>query len=264
MTSKHQIFQIDAFTDHAFGGNPAAVCLPAQPCEAEWMHALARELNQSSTTFVEQRPDGFSIRWFTRREELVINGTGTLCAAHVLWETGRLPQEQEARLESRSGLLTARWDNGWIDIDFPAGSVTTVDPPAGLVEGLGATPTLVVRSNRNVIAVFESEADVRALQPDYPTLARVEARGIIATAADAGSQYDFISRYFGPAGGITEDPVNGSSHTELGPFWQARLGRDELLAQQASPRSGLLRLRPRGDRVSIAGKAVTVARGELA
>jgi len=264
MTGKHQIFQVDAFTDRVFAGNPAAVCLPAESRDAEWMHALARELNQSSTTFIEERGDVFGIRWFTRREELVLNGTGTLCSAHVLWETGRVPRDQEVKYESQSGPLAARWDDGWIEMNFPAGTVTAVDPPEGLIDGLGATPTLVVRSNRNVIALFENEAEVRALEPDYPLLATIDTRGIIATAADADSEFDFISRYFGPSGGIGEDPVNGSSHAELGPFWGARLGREVLLAQQASPRGGLLRIRPEGDRVWIAGKAVTVARGELA
>ncbi|MFN0071295.1 MAG: PhzF family phenazine biosynthesis protein [Chloroflexota bacterium] len=264
MTSSKQIFQIDAFTERIFGGNAAAVCLLGEPCEAEWMQELARELNQSSTTFITEAPDGFSIRWFTRREELVINGTGTLCSAHVLWETGRVPRDQVVRFQSRSGELTAQRDDGWIEIDFPAGTATPAETPDHLVNGLGATPMAVVRTSRNVIALFETEAQVRALEPDYPVLARVEARGIIATASDVGSEFDFISRYFAPAGGMNEDPVNGSSHTELGPLWQARLGRDELLALQASPRGGVLRVRPRGERVLIAGKAVTVARGELA
>jgi predicted PhzF superfamily epimerase YddE/YHI9 len=265
MTNKHQIFQIDAFTDRAFSGNPAAVCMPAQPCEAEWMEKLAMELNQSSTTFIEDRGDSFAIRWFSRRGgELALNGTGTLCSAHVLWECGRVSRDQELKFESRGGPLSACWDDGWIEMSFPAGSLSPVEPPVDLLAGLGATPTMVFRSNRNVHALFESEAAVRALEPDYPVLARVEAHGIIATAADANSQFDFISRYFAPAGGVNEDPVNGSSHAELGPFWQARLGRDVLLAQQASPRGGLLRLRPQGDRVVIAGHAVTVARGELA
>jgi PhzF family phenazine biosynthesis protein len=264
MASGHRVFQVDAFTDRVFGGNPAAVCLPFEPRDADWMQKLAIELNQSSTTFVEGRGEAFAIRWFTRYEELVINGTGTLCSAHVLWETGYAPRDRELQLQSKNELFMAHWDDGWIELDFPAGSVTPIDAPSDLVDGFGAIPTLVVRGSRNVIAVFDSEATVRALQPDYSVLTRVDARGIIATAADAGSQFDFISRYFyGPTGGMGEDPVNGSSHAELGPFWQARLGRDVLLAQQASPRGGLLRLRPQGERVQIAGKAVTVARGEL-
>lgn len=263
MTNTHRIFQIDAFTDRAFSGNPAAVCLPGAPCADDWMSKLALELNQSSTTFVEQRGEVFGIRWFSRRGELALNGTGTLCSAHVLWETGTAARDQELHFESKGGPLSARWDNGWIEMSFPAGVWTPSEIPEHLVEGLGAAPISVVRTNRHAIALFESEAAVRALQPDYAVIAHVDSESIIATAADADSEFDFISRYFSPRGGVNEDPVNGSSHAVLGPFWQARLGRDVLLAQQASPRGGLLRLRPQGERVLIAGKAVTVARGEL-
>lgn len=263
MSTHTQLFQVDAFTDRVFGGNPAAVCLLSEPRETEWMQALARELNQSSTTFVLAEDGALNIRWFTRLEELVINGTGTLCAAHLLWETGRVPLDQELRFESRSGPLSARRDDGWVEMDFPSEPVDACEAPEHLMAGLGAQPAWVGRSPRNVFALFETEAQVRALEPDYATLARVPARGIVATAADAGSEFDFISRYFAPAGGVNEDPVNGSSHAALGTFWQARLGRDSLLAQQASPRVGILRVRPRGERTLIAGKVVIVARGEL-
>jgi PhzF family phenazine biosynthesis protein len=263
MTDKHRIFQIDAFTDRAFSGNPAAICLPGGPCDDEWMAKLALELNQSSTTFVEALGEAFRIRWFGRRGELALNGTGTLCSAHVAWETGMAPRDRELRFDSKGGPLSAQWDDGWIEMSFPAGAFTESELPEHLAEGLGATPISVVRTNRHAIALFESEAAVRALEPDYARIALVESEAIIATASDAGSEFDFISRYFSPRGGVNEDPVNGSSHAVLGPFWQARLGRDVLLAQQASPRGGLLRLRPQGERVLIAGKAVTVARGEL-
>lgn len=246
-----------------FGGNAAAVCLQDGPRDDAWLQALARELNVSSTTFVHGDGDSMSIRWFTVREELSINGTGTLGAAHILWQTGRLT-EDVVHFQTRSGQLSATRDGDWVEIELPVESEAPADAPPDLLVGLGITSARYVgRSARNFYVELESAAAVRALEPTYATLARIEARGIVATSADETGEFDFISRYFAPSGGMNEDPVNGSSHACLGPFWQQRLGKDELLALQASPRGGVLRLRPRGDRVGIAGKAVTVFRGEI-
>lgn len=263
------LLQIDAFTDRPFSGNPAAVCLLNAPAEAEWMQAVAREMNLSETAFVVSRGDGdFALRWFTPAVEVELCGHATLASAHALWSTGRLAPGRTARFHTLSGLLTAEEaGDGLIELDFPARNATPAEPPTGLAEAL-RLPAVdlrqVGRSRYDVLVELPGERTVRELAPDLALLGAVEARGVIVTAkADAGSRYDFVSRFFAPRVGVDEDPVTGSAHTTLATFWSERLGKSDLLAYQASARGGEIRLRLGGDRVRLGGRAVTVLSGEL-
>ena len=257
-----RIVQVDAFTDTPFRGNPAAVCVLPAPRDAPWMQNVAREMNLSETAFLHGERDAWSLRWFTPTVEVALCGHATLASAHVLWEDAHLPRDRQARFHTKSGLLTADRRGDWIELDFPAKSVEPAPVPAGLVEALGAAPTYVGRNQFDYLVELDSEKSVRDLTPDHATLAKLPVRGVIVTSHASGD-YDFVSRFFAPASGIAEDPVTGSSHCALGPFWSARLGKPELLAYQASPRGGVVRVRVVGDRVKLGGQAVTVLRGDL-
>nr|BBH95071.1 phenazine biosynthesis protein [Thermogemmatispora argillosa] len=257
-----RIIQVDAFTDRPFAGNPAAVCLLAEPRDERWMQLVAREMNLSETAFLLPEGDGYRLRWFTPTVEVDLCGHATLASAHVLWEEGLLLPEDPARFYTRSGLLTARRLNGWIEMDFPATPAVPVPPPPGLSEALGVTPLLVARNQFDYLVELESEEVVRTLQPDLTRLLTIPARGFIVTSRAEGEGYDFVSRFFAPAVGVNEDPVTGSAHCTLAPFWCSRLGRPALTGYQASARGGLVRVRLAGERVSLGGQAVTVMRAE--
>lgn len=258
------ITQVDAFTDRPFAGNPAAVCILSTPADPAWMLNVAREMNLAETAFLVRQNDGYDLRWFTPEVEIDLCGHATLASAHVLWEEGHLTPNTQARFHTRSGLLTADRNGSWIELDFPATPAAPASPPPGLIEALGAKPTFVGRSRFDYLVELENEAAVRRLTPDLGALSRVEARGVIVTSrADANSEYDFVSRFFAPQSGVPEDPVTGSAHCALMPYWSAKLGKKELVAYQASSRGGVLRLRLNGDRVKLGGQAVTVLRGEL-
>lgn len=259
---------VDAFSARPFGGNPAAVCLlPAGGgASAEWMQRVAGEMNLSETAFLTPRPDGaFDLRWFTPSVEIDLCGHATLGSAHWLWETGVLPAASVARFHSRSGLLSAeRRADGWIELDFPVTPAAPADPPEGLAAALGVERWEWAGKTRfDYLIELESEAAVRALAPDHARLRSLRVRGVIVTARSADPARDFVSRFFAPGSGIDEDPVTGSAHCALTPFWAERLGKRELAARQVSRRGGELRLRLAGDRVGIAGQAVTVWRGTL-
>ncbi|HET8632040.1 MAG TPA: PhzF family phenazine biosynthesis protein [Thermomicrobiales bacterium] len=257
------ITQVDAFAATPFAGNPAAVCLLAAPRDAPWLQQVAREMNLSETAFLVRRDDGFDLRWFTPAVEVDLCGHATLASAHVLWEEGHLAPGERARFHTRSGLLTAGREGDWIWLDFPAEPPAPTPAPADLARALGAAPVWVGKNRFDYLVEVATEADVRALRPDFGLLAAIPARGFIVTSRAAGTEYDFVSRFFGPAVGVNEDPATGSAHCCLAPFWAARLGRDELTGYQASARGGVVRVRNRGDRVEIGGQAVTVLRGEL-
>jgi len=258
------IFQVDAFTDQPFRGNPAAVCLLSEPREAEWMQAVAAEMNLSETAFVHREKDGFRLRWFTPAVEVDLCGHATLATAHVLWEVGWLAPEEPARFHTRGGLLVARRRAEEIELDFPALPEEPVEGPMGLAEALGVTPIYIGRSTYDFLVELDSEETVRALQPDFDRLGALSnARGFIVTAAATPGEFDFVSRYFAPAAGVDEDPVTGSAHCCLGPFWGRRLRKEEMVAYQASKRGGVVRVRLAGERVILGGRAVTVIRGEL-
>jgi PhzF family phenazine biosynthesis protein len=258
-----RITHVDAFTDTPFSGNPAAVCLLPAPVEAAWMQRVARELNLSETAFLVRRDGGFDLRWFTPAVEVDLCGHATLASAHVLWEEGELQPDEQVRFHTRSGLLTAVRRNGWIELDFPATPPEPVEPPAELLEALGVTARYTGRTVFDYLVEVESEAQVRAVTPDFARLRRLPVRGVMVTSRADMLGFDFVSRFFGPAAGIDEDPVTGSAHCALGPYWQAKLDKSELRAFQASARGGVLRVSVRGERVGIAGQAVTVLRGEL-
>lgn len=265
MAIQHEIplYQVDAFTNKRFTGNPAAVCMLEAPAGESWMQAVAAEMNLAETAFLYYAGDGYHLRWFTPMIEVALCGHATLASAHVLWEAGYLFAEEEARFYTQSGLLTARLVDDWIELNFPAVLAKPAEPAPGLIESLGVQPTFVGRNKFDYLVEVSSPAEISAIRPDFATLAKVPTRGVMVTARDPSGQYDFVSRFFGPAAGINEDPVTGSAHCCLAPYWAEKLGKREFMAFQASPRGGSLRLRLEGDRVILGGQAVTVLRGML-
>ena len=258
-----RLLQIDAFTDQPFRGNPAAVCLLDGEREPAWMQRVAAEMNLSETAFLLRRDDGYSLRWFTPTVEVDLCGHATLASAHALWHEGLLDVAETARFHTRSGLLTAVRDGEWIVLDFPAKEERSIDAPEGLLDALGAAPTHIGANVFDYLVEVASEEEVRGLAPDHARLRKLPVRGVIVTARATTPAYDFVSRFFAPGSGIDEDPVTGSAHCALTPYWSRKLRKTELVAYQASPRGGTLRVALRGDRVSLAGRAVTVLRGEL-
>ncbi len=224
------------------------------------MQRVGAEMNLSETAFLQRRDDGWSLRWFTPAMEVDLCGHATLASAHALWEEQQIA---EARFHTRSGLLTASRNGEWIELDFPATPETKAVAPPGLLEALGANPLHVGKNKFDYIVEVASEEEVRSLEPDCARLRQIPVRGIIVTSRSATKDYDFVSRFFAPGAGVDEDPVTGSAHCCLVPFWSARLGKTELTAYQASSRGGVLRLRLNGDRVRIAGRAVTIFRADL-
>jgi PhzF family phenazine biosynthesis protein len=261
------IYQVDAFADRPFAGNPAGVCLlPAgdpRAADAVWMQAVAREMNLSETAFLVPSSEGFGLRWFTPAVEVDLCGHATLASAHVLFERGILAAERAVRFQTRSGLLGARRREGWIELDFPAEPAAPVQAPPELLEALGVEPRYVGRNRFDYLVEVGSEEVVRGLAPDLRRLATLKERGIMVTSRSRSPEYDFVSRFFAPGAGIDEDPVTGSAHCCLGPYWGAQLGREELTGYQASARGGVVRVRLAGERVFLYGRAVTVIRGEL-
>jgi PhzF family phenazine biosynthesis protein len=257
------LYQVDAFADRPFGGNPAAVCFLTAPREASWMQSVAREMNLSETAFLHPQDGGWSLRWFTPAIEVELCGHATLASAHVLWQSGRLAPGQTARFHTLSGVLTAEQQGDWIELDFPARTAPAAEAPAGLVDLIGAAPVFVGKSRYDYLLELPSEAAVRSSAPDSRRLAALPVRGVIITARAAAEPYDIVSRFFAPGSGVDEDPVTGSAHCTLGPYWTPRLGKSELLAYQASARGGVLRVRVAGERVRLGGQAVTILAGRL-
>jgi PhzF family phenazine biosynthesis protein len=258
-----QIWHIDAFTDRLFSGNPAAVCLLDQEPGAAWMQSVAAEMNLSETAFVRPLSDGFELHWFTPAVEVDLCGHATLASAHALWEAGVVASHEAIRFHTRSGVLTVLREGGKIALDFPAMPAHECALSQELIDALGAEPVFTGRSQFDEILVFESSATVRSLRPDSRRLARHSSRGVIVTAVSDEPQIDFISRFFAPAVGVDEDPVTGSAHCCLGPYWSERLGKRELVAYQASSCGGVVHVRVAGDRVALGGSAVTVFKGNL-
>lgn len=256
------IVQVDAFASRPFTGNPAAVCVLAEPRSDEWMASVAAENNLSETAYLLKRADGFNLRWFTPAVEVDLCGHATLASAHVLWTEGHLDPSEPARFHTRSGLLTCVRNGDWIEMDFPAKLEQPAEPPPQLAEALGTDLVYVGRNQFDYLVQVADEATLRGLQPRHHLLRELPVRGVIATAAGSG-EFDFVSRFFAPGSGIDEDPVTGSAHTALTPFWAARLGKTEMTAYQASPRGGVVKVRLDGARVRMSGQAFTVLRGEL-
>ena len=260
------IWQVDAFANEAFKGNPAGVCVLNGPAPEGWMQNVAMELNLPETAFVW--PEGLGsdmrIRWFNPQSEVELCGHATLAAAHVLFEQGGFGPESEICFLSLSGELAARrLAGGWLELDFPATPPEEGPPPEGLAEAVGMEPVWAGMSRFDCLLLADSAARVRSLQPDFTALLDVDARGVIVTAPSGEPGLDFISRYFSPTLGINEDPVTGRAHCCLAPFWAERLGRRRMVGYQASPRGGTVRLRLGRSRVYMAGQAVTVLKSEM-
>lgn len=257
------IIQIDAFTDRPFRGNPAAVCILSRHRDDTWMQNVAREMNLSETAFLEKREDGFNLRWFTLAVEVELCGHATLASAHALWEIGYLNPKEQARFFTKSGLLTAALTDDWIEMNFPAEPETAASAPPDLSSALGVGFTYVGKNRFDYLVEIDSEESIRRINPDFSLLAAIPMRGVIVTSPSSSTEYDFVSRFFAPQVGVNEDPVTGSAHCCLGPYWGAKLGKNEMVAYQASSRGGIVRVRMDKDRVYLGGQAVTVLRGEL-
>jgi PhzF family phenazine biosynthesis protein len=259
-----RIVQVDAFTNRPFAGNPAAVCVLREAPAEQWMRDVAREMNLSETAFLVPRDDGYSLRWFTPAVEVDLCGHATVASAHVLWQDGHLPEGRQARFHTRSGLLTADRRGDWIELDFPAKIAVPAEAPAELLPALGVGGAKFVGKNAfDYLVEADTEEAVRALSPDHSKLRHVPVRGVIVTARSSSPEFDFVSRFFAPGSGIDEDPVTGSAHTALGPYWAGILGKNEFTAFQASARGGVVKVQVKGDRVLLGGQAVTVMTGEL-
>jgi predicted PhzF superfamily epimerase YddE/YHI9 len=257
------LFQVDAFASEPFTGNPAAVCLLPGPRDDGWMQQVAGEMNLSVTAFLHSTGDGNHLRWFTPAVELDLCGFATLASAHVLWEQGRLKPAEQACFHTKSGMLTAKKSGAWIELDFPAEPARITSSPPGLNAALGTATRYVGRNRFDYLIEVDSEETLRELKPDFQRLANFNVRGIIVTAKASTPGYDFVSRFFAPETGVLEDPVTGSAHCCLAPFWRDRLKKDEMTAYQASARGGVVGVRVEGQRVFLRGQAVTTLRGEL-
>jgi len=258
-----RIVTVDAFTDRPYAGNPAAVCVLPEPRPDEWMRNVAREMNLSETAFLVRRNDVFDLRWLTPAVEVDLCGHATIACSHVLWEDGHLPAGAQARYDTRSGRLTADRRGEWIELDFPAKIAAPAAPSPGLLPALGLSQASWI--GKNVFDYFvevDSEETLRSLRPNHGELRKEPVRGVIVTAR-GNNGFDFVSRFFAPGSGVDEDPVTGSSHTALAPYWAAKLGKSEMTGFQASARGGVVRVRMNGDRVILGGQAVTIMRAEL-
>jgi PhzF family phenazine biosynthesis protein len=258
-----KITQVDAFTNTRFTGNPAAVCVLETPQADNWMQKIAQEMNLSETAFLIKENDGFNLRWFTPSVEVPLCGHATLASAHVLWSEGHLLPEKEARFYTKSGLLIANKKDDWIELDFPVNYSQTIEPLSAISDVLGVTYKSIYLNSLGYLVEVESAELVREMQPNFQQMINLPCANIIVTSR-GDSEYDFVSRFFAPGLGINEDPVTGAAHCCLAPFWRDRLNKDEFLAYQASLRGGMVKVYyPGGNRVFLAGQAITVMRGEL-
>jgi PhzF family phenazine biosynthesis protein len=263
MTRK--IYQVDAFTKEPYKGNPAGVCILPEAKDEEWMQAVAREMNVAETSFLlASGADTFQLRWFTPTVEVDLCGHATLASAHILWEVGLVKDDVQILFNTRSGALKAARAGDWIQLDFPAEPAEQEMPtPVELSDALGLRLERVRRNRFDFLVEVENEEVLRSLEPEMKLLRALPVRGVIVTSRSDDAKYDFVSRFFAPGAGVDEDPVTGSAHCCLGPYWAERLGKDEMLAYQASARGGEVRVKVAGGRVLLGGQAVTVLRGEL-
>lgn len=252
-------YQVDAFTDRPFSGNPAGVCFLERWLEEATLQRLAGENNLSETAFLVPSGGHYELRWFTPTMEVDLCGHATLASAFVLF-TELQRKEPRVTFQTKSGALAAAWDGSKVMLDFPSRPGALSEAPPALVEGLGYIPR-EVRKSRDFLALLEDEEDVRALAPDFPRLATLDCLGVIATALSR--EVDFVSRFFAPGAGLNEDPVTGSAHCTLIPYWAEKLGKTKMIARQLSARGGTIFCELRGDRVGIGGQAVLYSRAEL-
>ncbi|WP_332634442.1 PhzF family phenazine biosynthesis protein [Halalkalibacter flavus] len=258
------IYVVDAFTNQAFKGNPAAVCVLSTSQDDIRMQNVATEMNLSETAFLHPYQDGYSLRWFTPNTEVDLCGHATLASAHILWELGHMNSEQPIKFYTKSGVLTACKSGEWIELDFPSEQPKQENIyPNELIDGLGIQPIYVGRNRFDYLIEIDSDQMLRGLNPNFSLLEQIDTRGIIVTSKSTSNEYDFISRCFFPAVGVNEDPVTGSAHCCLGPYWQEKLNKNEFLAYQASKRGGILKIKLHNDRVFLLGQAITILRSEL-
>lgn len=255
------IWQVDAFTGKLFGGNPAAVCTLPDWLPDETLQHIAAENNLAETAFLVARDEGYTIRWFTPTVEVDLCGHATLASAWVVFNRLGFAGNTILFYSPRSGLLPVRQEGGYLTLDFPSDQVYEVKNPDLFAGCFDRAPLRVFRGRTDFVLEFGAESDVCELHPDLSRIAQLDARGVIVTAP--GNEVDFVSRFFGPACGVDEDPVTGSAHTTLAPFWSARLGRKDLRARQLSARGGDLNCRVVGDRTEISGEAVLYLEGEI-
>jgi PhzF family phenazine biosynthesis protein len=263
----HRLYQVDAFTDKPFEGNPAAVCIIDGPADPRWMQSIAAETNLSETAFVFKREEseggGYGLRWFTPTLEVKLCGHATLASGHVLFEEGIVKADELIRFYTKSGVLTVGKKDSWIEMDFPADTVREAETPASLAPALGMEPRYVARTKFDYLVEVPGEDEVRGLKPDFGLLKEISTRGVIVTGLSTMNEFDFVSRFFAPAAGVNEDPVTGSAHCALAVFWAGRLGKTELTAFQASSRGGIVRMSLQGERVLLKGQAVMIMKGEI-
>jgi PhzF family phenazine biosynthesis protein len=258
-----RIVTVDAFTAKPYAGNPAAVCVLPEARPDEWMRNVAREMNLSETAFLVPKGDVFHLRWLTPAIEVDLCGHATVASAHVLWEDGHLPAGVQAKFDTRSGRLTADRRGDWIELDFPAKIAAAAEAPPNLLASLGLEKAVWVGKNAfDYLVEVDSEETLRSLKPNHSELRKEPVRGVIVTSRGSG-EFDFVSRFFAPGAGVDEDPVTGSAHVALGPYWAGKLKKTDLTAYQASARGGVVRVTVKGDRVLLGGQAVTIMRAEL-
>ncbi len=257
---KLPLFKVDAFAEKLFKGNPAAVVPLDEWLDDELMQAIAMENNLSETAFFVPSQLGFEIRWFTPKAEVKLCGHATLASAHVIFEEAGYPKD-EISFGSKSGILQVKKSGDLLQLNFPADKVTKVDAPNAIIQALGKLPKACYKGRTDYLLLYHSEKEIREMNPNFFSLAKTDARGIIVTAP--GDKADFVSRFFAPGVGINEDPVTGSAHTTLTPFWAKKLCKNEFVAHQLSQRGGELICELQDDRVLIAGKAKTYLRGEI-
>ncbi len=261
---KLPIYQVDAFTDQVFKGNPAAIV----PLKEDWlpdnlMQQIAAENNLAETAYIIQRDGHYDIRWFTPAVEVDLCGHATLASAHIVLNMFHVKAKQVKFQSQRSGLLTVTKEKDRLVLDFPTDTLTRTDLPEALIQGLGVLPVETYKGKTDYMLVFENQAQIERLQPNFNWVAKVDARGIIVTAPSQDDHIDFVSRFFAPQSGINEDPVTGSAHTTLVPYWAEKLEKADLVGHQISPRGGTLYCKHLGDRVKLAGQSALYLKGEI-
>jgi len=257
------MFHVDAFTDRPFAGNPAAVCILSSTRNASWMQAVAADMNLSETAFLLREGTAFRLRWFTPQVEVDLCGHATLASAHVLWREIGMPADEPLTFVTRSGVLTATRRESLIELDFPREPASNAVAPPELLDALGVAPTYVGQNRFDYLIEVATEEVVKSLEPDFAALRKLNVRGVIVTSRSASPDVDFVSRFFAPGAGVDEDPVTGSAHCCLGPYWHEKLHKDAFVAHQVSARGGIVHVRVLRKRVMLGGHAVTVVRGEL-
>jgi PhzF family phenazine biosynthesis protein len=264
MSTPKTIFQVDAFTTEPFKGNPAGVCLLENEMPAEWMQNVAMEMNLSETAFVLKADKEFPIRYFTPESEIPLCGHATLSSAHIMYETGVVKRTEEIAFLSKAGKLTIRSSGDWITMNFPAYKLEPAAIPGGIEETIGIKPIELYRTGHGwAFVLAASEDEIRNMNPDFKRMKNSEFGDLIVTAPSDDKSFDFCVRCFAPALGIDEDPVTGSAHCALTPFWHDKTGRTEFVSHQVSKRGGVLKVALKGDRVEISGQARTIIKGEL-